>query len=137
LHGVAVRVSRELLAGRQRRRTEPLVDDPAGVEFGCPAEQTEVAAAVDAEVAGLPAHYRAPVVLCELLGRSRRDAARELGVPEGTVASRLATAPRVLADRLAGGGPGGAAGRGGALCERGGGAGAGRGSRHPRTAPAL
>jgi RNA polymerase sigma factor (sigma-70 family) len=101
LHGVAVRVSRELLAAR-RRRAEPLATDPAASPSPCPVEQADLAAVVDAEVAGLPGHYRAPVVLCELQGRSRRDAARELGVPEGTLSSRLATAKRLLADRLAG-----------------------------------
>ncbi len=46
--------------------------------------------------------YRAAVVLCDLEGHSRRDAARELGVPEGTLSSRLAKARKLLAKRLAG-----------------------------------
>ncbi|WP_238602987.1 sigma-70 family RNA polymerase sigma factor [Fimbriiglobus ruber] len=101
LHGVAVRVSRKLLTTRQRHRTEPLADEPAAGESGASAERAELADAVDAEVAGLPVHYRAPVVLCELLGRSRRDAAAELGVPEGTLSSRLAAARKLLAERFA------------------------------------
>ena len=39
-------------------------------------------------------------MLCELQGRSRKDAARELGVPEGTLSSRLAKAKKLLGERL-------------------------------------
>src|SRR5438094_970690 len=43
---------------------------------------------------------RGPVVLCELGGKTRSEAARELGCPEGTVAARLHRARKLLADRL-------------------------------------
>ena len=36
-------------------------------------------------------------MLCELQGRSRKDAASALGVPEGTLSSRLAKAKKLLA----------------------------------------
>ena len=74
---------------------------PAAGEPTDTLEAAELAAVLDAEVAGLPAHYREAVVLCELAGRSRAEAAGELGVPEGTVSSRLATARKLLAERLA------------------------------------
>ena len=62
-------------------------------------------------VAGLSAVYRAAVVLCELEGRPRSAAARELGIPEGTLSSRLAAARKVAcsAARRSGLGPGGLA----------------------------
>jgi hypothetical protein len=44
--------------------------------------------------------YRLPLVLCELEGRSRQQAARELTIPEGTLSSRLARARRLLSKRL-------------------------------------
>src|SRR5262249_40607710 len=53
------------------------------------------------ELAGLPARHRGPVVLCELEGLSRPEAARRLGIPEGTLSSRLARAKARLRDRLA------------------------------------
>jgi hypothetical protein len=55
---------------------------------------------LDRELERLPAKYRAAVVLCDLRGAAGREAARQLGVPEGTVASRLARGRALLARRL-------------------------------------
>src|SRR5262249_27605818 len=55
----------------------------------------------DQELSRLPDKYRAVLVLCELEGKARKEAARQLNVPEGTVASRLAAARAMLAKRLA------------------------------------
>jgi hypothetical protein len=38
----------------------------------------------------LPDKYRAVLVLCDLEGKTRTEAAVQLGLPEGTIASRLA-----------------------------------------------
>src|SRR5262249_37276831 len=56
---------------------------------------------IDRELNGLPDKYRDAVVLCDLEGKTRKEAARELSIPEGTLSSRLATARRRLAGRLA------------------------------------
>jgi RNA polymerase sigma factor (sigma-70 family) len=61
---------------------------------------TELAAILDEEIARLPEHLRLAVVLCELEGHARKDAAARLGVPEGTLSSRLAAARKALAARL-------------------------------------
>ncbi len=63
-------------------------------------DATELATAVDNELTRLPDRYRVAVVLCELEGRSLKDAAEQLGVPLGTVASRLARGRALLASRL-------------------------------------
>jgi RNA polymerase sigma factor (sigma-70 family) len=55
---------------------------------------------LDAELNRLPDGYRAVVVLCDLEGKPRAEVARQLGVPEGTVAGWLARARATLAKRL-------------------------------------
>jgi RNA polymerase sigma factor (sigma-70 family) len=102
LYTVAVRAARKALARTCRRRSrESLVAEVPDVPARAgDAPDPDDARAVLEAVAGLSDAYRAAVVLCELEGRSRVDAARELGIPEGTLSSRLAAARRVLADRL-------------------------------------
>src|SRR5205823_4823409 len=56
---------------------------------------------LDQELSRLPDKYRAVIVLCDLEGKTRKEAARHFRLPEGTVASRLATARAMLARRLA------------------------------------
>jgi RNA polymerase sigma factor (sigma-70 family) len=56
---------------------------------------------LDQELSSLPDKYRAVIVLCDLEGKTRKEAARHFHLPEGTVATRLATARNMLAKRLA------------------------------------
>jgi hypothetical protein len=65
------------------------------------ADWQEVLAVLDRELDGLPEHYRVALVLCDLQGVTRRRAARQLGLPEGTLSGRLTRARRLLARRLA------------------------------------
>jgi RNA polymerase sigma factor (sigma-70 family) len=87
-------------AGARRRGRERLLGDLPDAE-AAPAEPQDWRAVLHQEVERLPAAYRAAVVLCELEERPRREAARLLGVPEGTLSSRLAAARRLLSRRLA------------------------------------
>jgi RNA polymerase sigma factor (sigma-70 family) len=101
LYGVAHRVALEARARRARRwaRERP-IEEPAGPEREPDLERDEARAVVDEEVMRLPERYREAVILCELRGLSRQEAAARLNVPEGTLSSRLAEARRRLARRL-------------------------------------
>jgi formylglycine-generating enzyme required for sulfatase activity len=56
---------------------------------------------LDQEVSRLPDKYRLAIVLCDLESKTRKEAARQLKIPEGTLSSRLTTARTMLAKRLA------------------------------------
>ncbi|HVK15558.1 MAG TPA: sigma-70 family RNA polymerase sigma factor [Fimbriiglobus sp.] len=104
LYGVAVRTAREArsMSARRRSREVPVAAVPDRAASAESPTDADALWALDEEVARLPDHLRAAVVLCELDGLSRKEAADRLGVPEGTLSSRLAKARRLLAERLRG-----------------------------------
>jgi RNA polymerase sigma-70 factor (ECF subfamily) len=67
-----------------------------------PSAYDERTDAVKRAVRGLPERYREVVVLSAYEGLSYDEIAAVVGCPRGTVASRKATAVRLLRDRLAG-----------------------------------
>jgi RNA polymerase sigma factor (sigma-70 family) len=99
LYGVAVRTATKARALAMKRRhrqlaaakPEAVEDAPAAADLG---------PVLDEELARLPERYRRAVVACDLNGRSRSQAARDLGWPEGTVAARVAKGRELLAARL-------------------------------------
>ena len=101
LHGVAQRTALEARARAARRRARELPMDPLP-EPETPPEKIwhELQPLLDREVGRLPEKYRAPVVLCDLEGKTQKEAARQLGWPEGTVSGRLFRARSLLAKRL-------------------------------------
>jgi RNA polymerase sigma factor (sigma-70 family) len=103
LYGVAHRTALKARSITARRRAvEAQVRDMPRSETLDPGARDDLQARLDLELSHLPPKYRAPVILCELEGKSRRDAARQLGLPEGTLSSRLARARQMLARRLSG-----------------------------------
>lgn len=102
LYGVAYRTALKARAALARRRSRekqvPVMPEPP---VPAPRDDwADVRPVLDAELAALPEKLRTPVVLCDLEGRTQREVARALGLPAATVATRLATARRTLAQRL-------------------------------------
>ncbi|MBA4066904.1 MAG: hypothetical protein C0501_25000 [Isosphaera sp.] len=101
LYGVArqTAVKAKAMAVRRgvRERQVPVLPEVGVVE---PARDDDLRLLLDRELNRLPDKYRAPIVLCDLEGRTFKDAARELGWPEGTLSGRLSRARKMLADRL-------------------------------------
>jgi RNA polymerase sigma factor (sigma-70 family) len=101
LYGVAhqtalkARATAAKRCARERQVTE--MPEPAAVE---PDLWTDLQPILDQELSRLPDKHRAVIVLCDLEGKTRKEAARQLRLAEGTVASRLARARRMLAKRL-------------------------------------
>jgi RNA polymerase sigma factor (sigma-70 family) len=102
LHGVAYRMAKNAQrAAARRRRHEGEAEAATPRSPAREAEWREVQAILDEEIQRLPATYREPFVLCCLENHSRTEAARRLGVKEGTIGSRLTGARQRLRDRLA------------------------------------
>ncbi len=101
LYAVAYRIALEAHAVNARRRKMERQVGQMPQPPVAPAEPQDWRPILDQELSRLPEKYRVPVILCDLEGRPRRDVARQLSLPEGTLSSRLATARRMLASRLA------------------------------------
>jgi RNA polymerase sigma factor (sigma-70 family) len=101
LYGVARRVAvRAREHVEQRREKERLGPPPSPDRAADAAEWADVRPILDEEIDRLPEKYRLPVILCYLDGRTNEEAARQLGCPKGTVATRLARARERLRGRL-------------------------------------
>ena len=88
---------------RRRRPTDALPDDPERVLPASPgADQvsTELSSDIQAALAALPEEFRVPVVLCDVADQSYEQIAASLGVPVGTVRSRLHRGRRMLRTML-------------------------------------
>jgi RNA polymerase sigma factor (sigma-70 family) len=102
LYRVASRVARRARARAARRAAQELPDVPLpAADPASEAVWRDLRPVLDEEVARRPAKYRVPFVLCYLEGRTNEQAARDLGWPKGTVATRLAGARQRMRARLA------------------------------------
>lgn len=99
LHGVAFRMSSNLKKAMARKRAVTL-DEIAGPDTSREASWQEAQAIVDEELNRLAEKHRAPLVLCYLEGRSRDEAALQLGCKLGTLRTRLERARELLRARL-------------------------------------
>jgi RNA polymerase sigma factor (sigma-70 family) len=101
LHGVARHVALKVqatTARRQGREKQVTAMPEPAVE---PRELwDDLRPLLDQELDRLPEKYRSVLVLFDLEGKTRKETARHLRLPEDTVATRLATARAMLARRL-------------------------------------
>jgi RNA polymerase sigma factor (sigma-70 family) len=102
LYGVAYQTALKARAMLAKRRTrEKQVPTLPEIEGEEPHLGHDLQAVLDQELSRLPNKYRVAIVLCDLEGKTRIEAARQLGVPPGTLASRLTRGRALLAKRLA------------------------------------
>jgi RNA polymerase sigma-70 factor (ECF subfamily) len=102
VYRIAVNTCYDQLRKQKRRPADPMPEhldpaDPAALE-------TVEAAALRPEIrealASLPPEFRAAIVLSDIEGMSLPDAAQTLGVPVGTMKSRVFRGRRLLANHL-------------------------------------
>ncbi len=104
LHGVAFRTALKTRQTRARRRSREVsssdLPDPAEPSRD---ERNDQLSRLDLAIRSLPERYRIPIVLCDLEGRSHKEAAEQLDWPIGTVSGRLSRARVLLARRISSG----------------------------------
>jgi RNA polymerase sigma factor (sigma-70 family) len=102
LYGVALQTALKARATTAKRRSRERqvmeMPEPAVTEQDL---WNDLQPLLDQDLSRLPDKYRVAIVLCDLEGKTRKEAARQLGVPEGTLAARLARGRVMLAKRLA------------------------------------
>jgi RNA polymerase sigma factor (sigma-70 family) len=101
LYGVACRLAwktKSAVARRQaqERETAAMAKAKTGSEVDC----REVSSVLDEELQRLPGKYRTPLLLCFLEGRTRDQAARQLGLSLRTLDRRLQQGRDLLRRRL-------------------------------------
>ncbi len=94
----AIRMRSQIAKRWRRERQVMVMPDPQLL----PSEYNEdLYLLLDQELSRLAEKYRIAILLCELQGKTRKQAAQQLGWPEGTLSSRLARGKAMLAKRLA------------------------------------
>jgi RNA polymerase sigma factor (sigma-70 family) len=102
LYGVAFQIARKARAVAARKQArekqvteipEPAIQEPDA----CP----DLRPVLDRELSLLPDRYRSAILYCDLEGKTRKEAAGNLGVPEGTLSGWLSRGRALLAKRLA------------------------------------
>lgn len=95
-HNTALKARAQTMRRRAREKRLAELPEPMARE----ARDDALAECLDVELSRLPDKYRAPIVLCDLEGKSRKEAAALLGCPDGSLSSRLARGRTLLVKRL-------------------------------------
>ena len=100
LHGVAYRVATNLRVERNRRRKREAAVRGAAKTDSAELRWQEIQAVLDEELMQLPESLRAPLLLCLLEGKTRDEAAQELGWSLATLRGRFERGRKRLQARL-------------------------------------
>lgn len=100
LYGVARQTATRMRAQKARRRwwekQVATMPEPRSLN----SRSNDDLLILDEELSRLPDKYRIAIILCDLQGKTRKQAAGQLGWAEGTVSSRLARGRTMLASAL-------------------------------------
>jgi RND family efflux transporter MFP subunit len=100
LYGVARRAALRARSQRLRRHQHEITAGAMAMQHEEQNGEADLSQEVQDEVDRLAARYRSAVILCDLEGLTHEQAARELGIPVGTVKVRLSRARQRLRERL-------------------------------------
>ena len=100
LYGVAHNTALKAKAMNHKRRLKEVEAGTMPKQESAREAWSQVQTVVDAELSRLPDKYRVPIILCDLEGKTIKEAMHHLGWPQGTVASRLTRGRALLARRL-------------------------------------
>lgn len=101
LHGVAYRTAMKAKRTAARRRNHEAGASVKAANATTSPCWDDVKTVLDEAIGALPTVYRSVFVVCVLEGKTGLQAARDLGIPSGTVSSRLTWARKFLQRRLA------------------------------------
>ncbi len=100
LHGVACRIAFQVRREKARHQSsERMTDEP--VTAAADPTWSDLKPVLDEELNRLPAKFRLPLILCCLEGKSRDEAATQLGWSVGSLKGRLERGREILRSRLA------------------------------------
>src|SRR5262249_558956 len=99
LYGVAYNTSRKARAAAMKRRARERQTDALPEPAAAASEYFDLKAILDDALSSLPTRYRLPILLCDLEGKSHKEAAQLLGCPQGSLSCRLSRGRALLAKR--------------------------------------
>lgn len=102
IYRIAVNTCYDQLRKQKRRKTDPIPDhmDPADFSAQDAVDSAAVRPEIQQALAAIPEDFRAAVILSDIEGLGLPDVAEVLGVPVGTVKSRVFRGRRLLAAEL-------------------------------------
>lgn len=102
IYRIAVNTCYDQIRKTKRKRSAPLPDhlDPSDPSAQEAIDSAALRPEIEEALASIPVEFRAAVILSDIEGMSLPETARILGVPVGTVKSRLFRGRRLLAKRL-------------------------------------